>query len=143
MKTCAICGTPISWPKVNYCCEKCRRIASYLGIRKKTPEEKELEKLYTKWKKVFNCKEKRILKRDAWKFRIFLWAALECCGFTQNQVARVVEKDHSTLKHHRESTKWNEKIVAQEFSKTKNYKFRGLPIYPPDFKYLDIKEKKQ
>lgn len=100
-----------------------------------------MEALFLLWKKKFKKETERIRKKDAWAFRIFVWASIEVLGYPEKMVADICGKDHSTIFHHRQSIRWNEKIEAENFARNKRYKFTKLQIYPPDFKYIDIDKK--
>jgi len=139
MKKCSVCGKPISYPKRRYCCEQCRRIGCELGYGSKEPTIEQAEQIYERWKEVFGdvFTGKRIKKADAWKVRIFVWAAIELMECPQKHIAIVTHRDHTTIMHHYENIRWNEKIIADEFYRNPKYKFKKMPIYPPDFKYVD------
>lgn len=142
MKQCLVCKKPIRWPKRRYCCRACQRIGSVLELGvKNEPKQKEVELLFARWKKTFGKNSERVKKKDAWAFRIFVWSSIEVLGYPEKMVADTCGKDHSTIFHHLQSIRWNEKIEAENFARNKQYEFTKLRIYPPDFKYIDIDKK--
>lgn len=137
MKKCLVCGKKIGWPKRHYCSRECQRIGGVLEMHKQEPDTRQTELLYERWKNTFGPTTERIKQKEAWKFRIFVWAAIEVLGHPQKNVATVCKKDHTTILHHYQNIRWNEKSIAEEFANNARYKFKKMPIYPPDFKYVD------
>lgn len=143
MKECVICHKPIRFPQRRYCSLECRRIAGILD-RTLTPEQiatdnQKLHELRKRWEKTFTyLPARRAKKKEVWKLRIFVVAAIEICGFRENDVSKELNRDHSTIKHHLDQARFGEREVAKEFAHDSNYKFGGIPIYPPNFKYIDI-----
>lgn len=64
-------------------------------------ENDELEKFYNFFRDYHKLHCDRVFgKRSSWKLRTFCYAATKFLKYSQNAVARAVNRDHTTIMHH-------------------------------------------
>lgn len=118
---CIICGKELKGHHRKYCSMECAQIGYKEGksVHSVDTSKKVLE-LYGRFKKAFNAPRSYNGNGNGFYIRVFIAACVEC-NYSDNSVAKAINKDRSTVCFHRLKANEKEKQIAKEFLSDNNY----------------------